>query len=67
LGEKQFQATTYIALLFLLIPDYSQIGAAFAFLGYTLMKASISLIGLKASIRREKERISKAQASVPPV
>ncbi len=56
---------TYVVLLFLLVPRYSHIGAAFAFLGFALVRAITSISSLKASIKWEKERISKAQAYVP--
>jgi O-antigen/teichoic acid export membrane protein len=59
--------TSYIVLLFFLVPSFSYIGAAFAFLGYAIVKALTSFTGLKFSIRKEKERISKARASMPPV
>ena len=58
---------TYIVLLFLFVPKFSYIGAGFAFLGFAIVRALISFISLKSSIRKEKERISKAQASVPHV
>jgi len=57
----------YIVLLFLLVPKYSYIGAAFAFMGFAIVRAIISITSLKASIKWEKERISKAQAYVSQV
>ena len=58
---------TYIVLLFLFVPKFSYIGAGFAFLGFAIVRAVISFISLKASIRMEKERLLKARTSVPPV
>lgn len=56
---------TYIVLLFLIVPKFSYIGAAFAFLGFAIVRTIIYSIILKTSIRREKESLIKAQASVP--
>ena len=58
---------SYIVLLFLFVPKFSYIGAGFAFLGFAIVRAVISFISLKASIRVEKERLLKARTSVPPV
>jgi O-antigen/teichoic acid export membrane protein len=55
---------SYIALLFLLVPRYSYIGAAFAFLGYVIVKGFTSVICLNTSIKKEKEKISKAEATL---
>jgi O-antigen/teichoic acid export membrane protein len=59
--------TTYVVLLFLLVPKFSHIGAAFAFLGHVIVMPLISLISLRASIKREKERRSKARVSQPRI
>ncbi|MGH7801347.1 MAG: flippase [Thermodesulfobacteriota bacterium] len=58
---------SYIVFLFLFVPKFSYIGAGFAFLGFAIVRAVISFISLKASIRVEKERLLKARTSVPPV
>ena len=55
---------SYIALLFLLVPRHSYIGAAFAFLGYAIVRSFTSVICLNASIKKEKDKISKPQATV---
>jgi O-antigen/teichoic acid export membrane protein len=56
--------TSYVALLFLLVPKYSYIGAAFAFVGFAIIKSLISMICLKASIKKAKDKISKTQATL---
>ncbi|HZX14632.1 MAG TPA: oligosaccharide flippase family protein, partial [Thermodesulfobacteriota bacterium] len=56
--------TSYIALLFLLVPNYSYIGAAFAFLGYAIVNGLTSVICFNAYIKKEKDKISKAQATL---
>jgi O-antigen/teichoic acid export membrane protein len=57
----------YILLLFLLVPKFSYIGAAFAFLGFAIVRAIIYFISLRSSIRKEKETLVRTQASVPRV
>lgn len=56
--------TVYISLLYLLVPEYSHTGAAFAFLGYTVVNLIISLISLKFSISREKKLIDKYNSTL---
>ena len=53
----------YIVLLFLLVPKFSHIGAAFAFLGYAIVRASTSILALKISINEKKRLI---EMSVSP-
>ncbi|MCI0454087.1 MAG: flippase [Candidatus Dadabacteria bacterium] len=57
--------TSYIALLFLLVPKHSYIGAAFAFLGYAIVRSFTSIICLNTSIKKEKDKISEPQATLP--
>ncbi|MGH7908379.1 MAG: lipopolysaccharide biosynthesis protein, partial [Thermodesulfobacteriota bacterium] len=59
--------TSFIALLFLLVPMHSYIGAAFASLGYAIVRGFTSVICLNASIKKEKDKISKAQATLTNV
>ncbi len=57
--------TSYIALLFLLVPKHSYIGAAFAFLGYAIVRSFTSIICLNTSIKKETDKISEPQATLP--
>lgn len=51
-------AAIYIGLLFLLVPDYSYIGAAWAFLGGNAINSVLSLLTVRNSLKMEnKERI----------
>jgi O-antigen/teichoic acid export membrane protein len=50
---------SYITLLFLLIPRFSYIGAAFAFLGQAVVDFSISIIALKTSMKERKRNLEK--------
>ena len=59
--------TSYIALLFLLVPKYSYIGAAFAFLGYVVVRGFTSVICLNAYIKKERDKISKTQVTLTNV
>jgi len=54
---------SYIVLLFLLVPKFSHIGAAFAFLGYAIVRPSISILSLRASMNEKKKLI---EINVPP-
>ncbi len=58
---------SYIVLLFLLVPRFSYIGAAFAFLGYASVRTLIAFICLRASIRMKKESFLKTQATLPHI
>jgi O-antigen/teichoic acid export membrane protein len=60
-------SVVYVALLLLLVPKFSYLGAAFAYLGYAVVRPLISIIALKASISIEKERLSKLKATEPPI
>jgi len=44
----------YIGLLFLLVPNFSYMGAAIAFLGHAIFKSSISFLSVRASINEKK-------------
>lgn len=57
----------YTVLLFLLVPNYSYLGAAFAFLGYAIVRAFISLISLEDFIKREKEKLAKTEVTIPGI
>lgn len=57
----------YTILLFLLVPEYSYVGAAFAFLGYAIVRAFISLISLEDFIKREKEKLAKTEVTIPGI
>jgi len=57
--------TLYIVLLFLLVPKFSHIGAAFAFLAYSIVRAIASILALKTSMD-EKKRLLEIRVS-PPV
>ncbi len=54
---------SYIVLLFLLVPKFSHVGAAFALLGYAIVRPSISILGLKTSMNEKKKLL---EVSVPP-
>ena len=54
--------TIYVVLLFILVPKFSYIGAAFAFLGFSIARASIATLILKISMDEKKKII---EASVP--
>ncbi len=60
-------SVVYVALLLLLVPRFSYLGAAFAYLGYAVVRPLVSIIALKASITIEKERLSKLKATEPPL
>jgi len=49
---------SFVILLFILVKDYSYIGAAFALLGSILIRFLVSLYALKISIRSRKEEVS---------
>jgi len=53
---------SYIALLVVLVPEYSFIGAAFAFLGYAIISSLLAVICLKDSIKKEEARILNSRA-----
>jgi O-antigen/teichoic acid export membrane protein len=53
---------TYIVLLFLLVPAFSYIGAAFAFLGQAIVSFLISIIALKTSMKERKRILEKCAA-----
>jgi O-antigen/teichoic acid export membrane protein len=57
--------TTYVSLLLILVPRFSYLGAGFAFLGYAIIKSSVSFIFLRDSIKSEEKRISKSELPVP--
>ena len=57
--------TTYVGLLLILVPRFSYLGAGFAFLGYAIIKSSVSFIFLRDSIKSEEKRISKSELPVP--
>jgi len=44
----------YIGLLFLLVPNYSYMGAAIAFLGYAIVKTNISFLSIRSSMNEKK-------------
>ncbi|MDA2920097.1 oligosaccharide flippase family protein [Desulfobacterota bacterium AH_259_B03_O07] len=55
-----FTSTTiYLVMLFLFVPNYSYLGAAFALLGYAVTNALLAVICFQVSIRREKVRLLK--------
>jgi O-antigen/teichoic acid export membrane protein len=57
--------TTYVGLLLILVPRFSYLGAGFAFLGFAIIKSSMSLILMRDSIKSEEKRISKNELPVP--
>jgi O-antigen/teichoic acid export membrane protein len=57
--------TTYVGLLLILVPRFSYIGAGFAFLGYAIIKSSVSLVFIRDSIKSEQKSISKTELPVP--
>jgi O-antigen/teichoic acid export membrane protein len=56
---------TYVVLLIILVPRFSYLGAGFAFLGFAIVKSSVSLIFLRDSIKNEENRISKTELPIP--
>ncbi len=62
-GLRTISGTTstisYILLLVLLVPKFSYIGAAFAFLGFSIVRVLISTLALKISMD-EKKRLIEA-------
>lgn len=55
-----FTSTTiYLVMLFLFVPNYSYLGAAFALLGYSVTNALLAVICFHVSIRKEKVRLLK--------
>lgn len=54
----------YVVLLFILVPKFSYMGAAFAFLGFSLVRASVAILALKTSID-EKKRLIELSVSEP--
>lgn len=44
----------YIGLLFLLVPNYSYMGAAIAFLGHAIVKTNISFLSIRSSMNKKK-------------
>jgi len=55
---------TYVGLLFMLVPRFSYLGAGFAFLGFAIIKSSVSFVFLRDSIKSEEKRISKTELPV---
>jgi O-antigen/teichoic acid export membrane protein len=55
---------TYVGLLFMLVPRFSYLGAGFAFLGFAIIKSSVSYLFLRDSIKSEEKRISKTELPV---
>jgi len=56
--------SVYVVFLLILVPRYSYIGAAFAFLVHSIVKASISIVALRSSIN-EKRRLIDLEVSEP--
>jgi O-antigen/teichoic acid export membrane protein len=56
---------TYVGLLVVLVPKFSYLGAGYAFLGFGIVKSSVSLIFMRDSIKSEERRISKSELPVP--
>ncbi len=56
---------TYVGLLVILVPRFSYLGAGFAFLGYAIIRSSVSIVFLRDSIKSEEKRISKRELPVP--
>jgi O-antigen/teichoic acid export membrane protein len=51
--------TIYVIALFLLVPKFSYMGAAFAYLAFSIVRTSVSIIALRTSIN-EKKRLIEA-------
>ncbi|HEX3036800.1 MAG TPA: oligosaccharide flippase family protein [Thermodesulfobacteriota bacterium] len=56
--------TLYVVLLLILVPKFSYIGAAFAFLGFSIVRSLISILALKISVDDRKKFI-QVSASQP--
>jgi len=46
----------YLALMFILVPQYSYIGAAFAFLGFAVIKSALSFVVFRYYMRKDGQR-----------
>jgi len=55
---------SYIAFLFLLIPGFSYLGAAIAYLGEAIVTSSLSIIFFKSSLKDEEKRITETEKSI---
>ncbi|MGI9534119.1 MAG: oligosaccharide flippase family protein [Thermodesulfobacteriota bacterium] len=49
---------SFVILLFILVRDYSYMGAAFSFLGSVVIRLIVSIFALKVSIKNRKEEFS---------
>ena len=54
---------SYIGFLFLLIPGFSYLGAAIAYLGETIITSILSIIFFKFSLKKEEKRIADTEKS----
>ena len=52
----------YLALMFILVPQYSYMGAALAFLGFAVIKSALSFVRVR--ILHEKGRGARASEAV---
>ncbi|GJM17448.1 MAG: teichoic acid transporter [Thermodesulfobacteriota bacterium] len=50
----------YLILMFILVPPYSYFGAAFAFLGYALLRSGLALKFFNDALKAEKKRIKES-------
>ena len=57
-------AAIYVVLLFLLIPKHSYMGAAYAYLAYSIARTLTSILALKISLD-EKKRLIETEVSEP--
>lgn len=56
--------TAYILLLLLLVPGYSYVGAALAYLGQSALKSFLSLVSIRGSIRSEEKRLANTEVPI---
>jgi len=55
---------SYIAFLFLLVPRFSYLGAAIAYLGEAIVTSSLSIIIFKSSLKNEEKRITETEKPI---